>query len=727
MNSVSDAIVIHDIEGNIIDVNDKALQMYGVSKDEALKRSIADYSAKGNPVEKLPEIWREVASGAEVNFEWKALRPRDRSEFFVEIFLKRIKINNVYYILTTIRDINEAKLAKEALHTREEEYRLIVDTAYEGIWVVNAGNRTVFVNDRLAEILGYRKDEIVGKSAGSFIAKEDFPDHLHQMAKRERGEKGQYERRFLRKDGKAVWTIISGAPIIDSSGHYNGAIAMVTDITKRKKVEEALRDSERKYRAIFDQTYEFIGLMTLDGTLQEANASALKFSGISESDVIGKPFWETPWWSHSPELQERLRKGIERAAKGEFIRFEVTHVSSGGEVNYHDFSIKPITDESGHVIFLIPESRNITDRKKAEQSLQESESKFRTVSEASPVAVLIVQDSVYKYVNPAFSTITEYSREEALGMPFWKIIAPEMRDRATEDGREVLSGRQAMLHTEYKIITKTDTIRWVDYTVRRIDYDGMPAVMGNAVDVTERKTAEEALVEAKNEAEMYLDLMGHDINNLNQIGIGYLELVLENLNSDDQNVEYVNKSLQAIKDSSRLISNVKTLQRLKAGDTKTWPQDLGKTLVDTIASFRHVPGRNVTIDYGGAEGYTVMANELLKDVFSSLIGNAIKHSGGAVHIDISVKEIIDKGKSFFMVAIEDNGPGIPDILKKTIFTRFQRGQITATGRGIGLFWARTLVGSFRGRIYVEDRVQGDHTKGSRFVVVLPSAGKTEAE
>ena len=143
------------------------------------------------------------------------------------------------------------------------------------------------------------------------------------------------------------------------------------EIKERKKAEEALKESERKIRALYDQTFQFIGLMTPDGTLIEANRTALEFSGIELSDVINKPFWQTPWWTHSPELQEKLRQAIKKVAQGEFIRFEVTHLGKDGVLHYVDFSLKPFKDESGKVIFMIPEGRDITEHKKAQEKGEE--------------------------------------------------------------------------------------------------------------------------------------------------------------------------------------------------------------------------------------------------------------------------------------------------------------------------------------------------------------------
>jgi PAS domain S-box-containing protein len=132
----------------------------------------------------------------------------------------------------------------------------------------------------------------------------------------------------------------------------------------------ALRESEQKFRVIFDQTFQFIGMLSTDGVLLQANQTALQSAGIGEDAVLGKPFWETPWWAHSVELQQRLQAAVLEAAGGKLVRFEATHPTAGGEIRYVDFSLKPVTDAQGRVVLLIPEGRDITDRKRSEKEIR---------------------------------------------------------------------------------------------------------------------------------------------------------------------------------------------------------------------------------------------------------------------------------------------------------------------------------------------------------------------
>ncbi|MFH7030686.1 MAG: PAS domain S-box protein [Heteroscytonema crispum UTEX LB 1556] len=136
-------------------------------------------------------------------------------------------------------------------------------------------------------------------------------------------------------------------------------------MNKLEQVEAALRESERRFRAIFNQSFEFIGLMEPDGTLIEANQTALDFGGLTSEEVINRPFWEARWWTISPLTQAQLRNAIARAASGEFIRYEVDVLGAGDTVATIDFSIQPLEDENGRVCLLIPEGRDITELKQA--------------------------------------------------------------------------------------------------------------------------------------------------------------------------------------------------------------------------------------------------------------------------------------------------------------------------------------------------------------------------
>jgi len=185
------------------------------------------------------------ADGFEVEFrmktrsgEWKWILARAKA-------VSRDAGGRALRIVGTHVDITERKRAEELLRDSEERYRRIVDTANEGIWVLDGAGGTTFVNARMAEMLGYRVEEMIGRAADEFLFEEDLADQNRQMEIRRQGIPGRYERRLRRKDGQAVWVIVSGAPLLDARNRFCGSFGMLTDITLRKQAEEELRTAAR--------------------------------------------------------------------------------------------------------------------------------------------------------------------------------------------------------------------------------------------------------------------------------------------------------------------------------------------------------------------------------------------------------------------------------------------------------------------------------------------------
>jgi signal transduction histidine kinase len=238
--------------------------------------------------------------------------------------------------------------------------------------------------------------------------------------------------------------------------------------------------------------------------------------------------------------------------------------------------------------------------------------------------------------------------------------------------------------------------------------------------ITERKRAEEELKAAKAQAELYLDLMGHDISNIQQIALGYLELARD-MQTDEVSREFIDKPMEVLQRSSRLIRNVRKLQKLQEGVLPTVTVDVCTVLADVQREFRAAPRKAIKLNINGYGYCGVMANELLHDVFANLVSNAIKHTGDRAEVGISLERVTVEDRHCCRVTVEDNGPGIPDDFKDKIFNRMLKGTDKAKGMGLGLYLVKSLVDSYNGRVWVEDRVKGDHTKGARFVVMLPVA------
>jgi len=188
----------------------------------------------------------------------------------------------------------------------------------------------------------------------------------------------------------------------------------------------ALGEITARFEAVYHHHYQLTGLLSADGRLLMANRTALEFVGVTEAEVIGRPFAETIFWAHSPREQARLRDAVEQARGGEFVRFETTHVSAAGERRDFDFCISPVRDGSGEVIYLVPEGHDITERKRTEATLRERDEELRAQVESSPDWIWALDlKGVFTYCNPALQTILGYAPEEFVGRSSLQLLHPQ--------------------------------------------------------------------------------------------------------------------------------------------------------------------------------------------------------------------------------------------------------------------------------------------------------------
>ncbi|WP_424358257.1 PAS domain-containing sensor histidine kinase [Methanocella sp. MCL-LM] len=284
-------------------------------------------------------------------------------------------------------------------------------------------------------------------------------------------------------------------------------------------------------------------------------------------------------------------------------------------------------------------------------------------------------------------------------------------DTATVDGLRVERAGKAPAYFRLKVFPTRGSEGLVSHIVVILD------------DVTERKAFEDQLVCAKKQTDLYVDLMGHDVNNMNQIAMGFLELAEEKIRQDGQlrkdDLFLISKPIEALTHNSRIIYNIRKLQQEKAGAYQHEPVDVGRVLAGLASRYSGIAGRDVRVSLRTGENCTVMANELLGEVFDNLVGNAVKHTDGPVCIEVTMAKIKAEGLDCCRVTVEDNGHGIADEMKGKLFDRLALDCKRASGSGFGLCLSKILVEDFGGRLEVEDRVPGDYTKGARFVVTLP--------
>ncbi len=278
----------------------------------------------------------------------------------------------VQYVLGISTDITERKMAEEALRESEEKYRLIVETAQEGIWVVDANRKSLYINERMAGMLGYTAQEMMGKPWTEFVTNITERTRSDQrVQERKQGiqhSSESYEMQFICKDGSVLWAIVNSTPKFNDHGEYIGSVSMLTDITERKRAEEALRESERRFRAAIDNFPYVFNIYDKNLRIQYINRAGVEKSGLSENQIIGHTDEEL----FPPEVTETYVDHLKKVLETKTMQsFESTHTlptdTSTILVNY-----VPLLDDRGEISQIIGTTWDITGRKRIEEALRKS-------------------------------------------------------------------------------------------------------------------------------------------------------------------------------------------------------------------------------------------------------------------------------------------------------------------------------------------------------------------
>ncbi|MFB6361717.1 MAG: PAS domain S-box protein [Halobacteriales archaeon] len=351
--------------------------------------------------------------------------------------------------------------------------------------VIGPEGTVIHANQSELDTLGYTREGYIGHHIAEFHADQAAVDDI--LSRLRRGEDVRnYETRKRCKDG-SVRDVLINAQVDREDGDFRSAICVTQDITNRNREEQ---QRARRHEAIFDQTYQFTGLMDPDGTLIEANRTALEFGGIAPEDALGQPFWEAYWWQRDEQTKQDLRDAIQRAADGEFVRYDV-EVQGENEPIMIDFSIRPVTDEEGNVEYLIPEGRNITERKASEQ-LQAREKAY--LENARDAITVIDADGIIQYESPAIEAVLGYEPDERIGENGFEYVHPDDRESAIESFQESLGEGPESDSVELRIRHQDGSWRWIDIRPSyHLDEPGIEGVVSSLRDVTERRRRENEL------------------------------------------------------------------------------------------------------------------------------------------------------------------------------------------------------------------------------------------
>jgi PAS domain S-box-containing protein len=585
----------------------------------------------------------------------------------------------------------------------EETLRLLFDNIQVGVYIVQEG-KFVYVNPQFAADMGFTEDELVGKVSLNFVHPEDREKLREETIKRLKGElSSPYEFRVVTKNGKTR-TVIETMTSIQYKGK-RAALGSHIDETERKLMQEALQESEEKYRMLVEDA--LIGIMNVDitGKITYVNKTILEATGYSWDEIVGKNAFSLGLVSS--EMVKTLKKKLKEKLLGQPPGLmEIQYKRKDGKWIW--LQIRGRVRWKGPVpvgIQIIGD--DITKRKQAEEMLQASRESFHNIVERNSDGIVVTnKEGTVLFANKTLYTILGRKSEDLVGEMF---------------GLPIVVGEAS----EVDIIRKGGEPGVAEMSVVNTEWEDEPAYLITIHDITERKQMEKKLREVDRMRMEFISNVSHELRTPLQVIIGYCNLLLreqvldiqdqkEFLNIINRYGELLNKLVSNLLEVSRLESSRFTIQKQK--------QPVREILQKAIDGFQGIASdKGIVIKAKLPEELPHMDidGERLSQVMFNLLSNSIKFSpkGG----DIVVKAKIYNKE--LMVSVVDQGVGIPEEAIPQLFNRFYRaGNLeSAGGAGLGLFVSKQIIEAHGGRIWAESNVDA----GSTFSFALPLVQATE--
>lgn len=611
-----------------------------------------------------------------------------------------------------VRDITERKHREEALQNSEEKYRMLIDNIQEGVFIIQDA-KLQFVNEAFARTAGYNVEEIIGRDFREFVAPEDRELVADRYYRRQAGEKvpEEYEFKVVRKDGTRIIVDMNVGLIT-----YRGRVAsmgILKDITERKRAEDALREGERFLESIFSSIKDGIGVIDKEMNIIRVNQTAEKWYPHA-MPLVGKKCYEA--YHNRRERCEPCPAW--RTLKTGESAYEIVpkHGPGGENVGWLEIYSYPLLDTTRQMRGVIEYVRDITERKRIEESL----ALFSQAVENAPDGVQIVDmDGFILYSNMAIKKIYGFSPEEFKGKHVNEMnLDPEFASEVIlpnikKNGQWV--GELLVRHKYGKTVPI-----WLNTSIIRNSKGEPIALMGIIRDITERKNVEDEikkyaieLEESNRMKELFTDIMTHDLLNPLNIASGYIELFQENETNPRKNA-YIETIKRNLDRSLELIENATMLSKLQSMERIDFDDiDLKEVIERVVENLNPIVAEaGIIIENNIVKSVPCRGNKIIEEVFSNLISNAVKYASDGKRIII---KCVDEG-DIWNIKIIDFGEGIKDAEKTAIFKRFHRMEKKGVkGTGLGLAIAGKIMGLHNGRIWVEDNPQG----GAIFVVEIP--------
>jgi|WetSurMetagenome_2_1015567.scaffolds.fasta_scaffold15816_3 PAS domain S-box-containing protein len=652
-------------------------------------------------------------------------------DYVTKLNIKRI-IPAIQRELKEVGVRKQRRFALESLKKREEQYGYLINNMNEGLLQVDNEDRIQFVNKRISEMFDYEDKELIGQKCYDILVHpDDSPIVFNANTERMKGESTKYELRMLKKEGGIIWAEISGSPLFDDEGKVVGSIGLVTDITQRRMAENAVKESEEKFRGLVERISDLVVILEHGSIITFTTPSVKNILGYDQYEIIGKNAIDY----FLSEEKLIIENYIQRILSGETIdRVIVPVPKKDGSIAILECTATPIYNEK-KISGIQMVGRDITERRLAEENIR----KLSRAVDQSPVSIFITDTKgIFDYVNPRFSEVTGYRKVDVIGKNVNILKSGNLENELYSSLWDAISAGKEW-SGEFLNKNKNGELIWVSSAISPIKNDTgeITHYISMMEDITNRKEMEFAIKQAMETAEessrlksSILANVSHELRTPMTAILGIAQLLIEEVQD-----EYVNELIRKIKKSSdRLmttLNSILNLSEIESNSSLLYLNEykIGRQIKMLLCNYENYAAeRNLYFKYSIPDkDVTALVDErFMNQIIINLVDNAVKYTdtGG---IEISINPLKRNGNYIIELKVKDTGIGISAENKEVIFHEFR--QVSEgidrryEGAGLGLTLAKKMIELMNGAIYVESEVG----KGSTFIVTVPGVESAEKQ
>ncbi len=720
-NNVPVGIFSASINGTFLSVNTSLVRLFGFNTIEEIMEVQVRKLFRDQYERK--QIILELNNKGNINDVEIELLKKDGYSFWATISATAImnRKGQIIHYDGIICDITERKKAEDAVKQSEAKYKDLVEKASVAICSDDRNGTIIFYNEKFADLFGYTTKEMESINHNRLIHPDELQKvkQIHENRMLGRDAPSRYKFRGVKKDGSDIYVELAISSVLKDEGSIIGSQSYLWDVTASKHAEEALRESEEKFRSLSDQS--MMGIVIIqDGYIKYVNRAASEITGYSEEEFMSwgqGAFIQAVHPDHREFIMNQYNLKI-ASSPDAIASYSYRMITPDGSIRWLEQYSKAIQYQ-GQIADLATFT-DITDRKRIEEIRLESERKYRQLVDNSLVGIYIIQDEHLKFCNQRLADIFGYSNPgELSGKHVNELVDESDIELVRERAGQRANGDEPISQYEFKGIKKDGTMIDLEVLGSRITFQGKPAIQGSLIDISAQKIALAKQIELEKMKSDFILLSSHEL----ATPLMVIEQWLDNLKDDLEAITGLKRTAYEV-----IMSSIGRLKKLKNAMTNMVLLEQGKFKPKKEPLFLHYIAQNVILQLCPiAEekeielrsklshmGVILADRDSMHQVITILLHNAIIYTPNGGWAEITGYEKED----YVEIIVKDNGIGIPREEQERIFDRFHQVEDIMKhkrGFGLGLSSARGIIEAHGGKIWVESKVG----KGSHFFVRIP--------